>query len=97
MYKIENIYIYIYIYTYIYIYIRYYIIHVCVCMHIHIHHIITVYHSRSYHLCRRAQRIPGSPRESLGPGPSVDLHSAKGGAVETGCSGLHYIIGCFTI
>ena len=25
------------------------------------------------------------------------LRSAKGGAVETGCSGLHYIIGCFTI
>ena len=25
------------------------------------------------------------------------LHSAKGGAVETGCSGLHYIIGCLTI
>ena len=25
------------------------------------------------------------------------LHSAKGGAVETGCSGLHSIIGCFTI
>ena len=25
------------------------------------------------------------------------LHSAKGGAVETGCRGLHYIIGCFTI
>ena len=25
------------------------------------------------------------------------LHSAKGGAVETGCSGLHFIIGCFTI
>ena len=23
--------------------------------------------------------------------------SSKGGAVETGCSGLHYIIGCFTI
>ena len=25
------------------------------------------------------------------------LHSAKGGAAETGCSGLHSIIGCFTI
>ena len=25
------------------------------------------------------------------------LHSAKGGAVETGCSGLHDVIGCFTI
>ena len=25
------------------------------------------------------------------------LHSAKGGAVETGCSGLHYVIGCFII
>ena len=25
------------------------------------------------------------------------LHSAKGGAVETGCSGLHSIIGCFTM
>ena len=23
--------------------------------------------------------------------------SSKGGAVETGCSGLHYIIGCFII
>ena len=23
--------------------------------------------------------------------------SSKGGAVETGCSGLHYIIGCFAI
>ena len=23
------------------------------------------------------------------------LHSAKGGAVETGCIGLHYVIGCF--
>ena len=25
------------------------------------------------------------------------LHSAKGGAVETGCSGLHDVTGCFTI
>ena len=25
------------------------------------------------------------------------LDSAKGGAVETGCSGLHYIVGCFII
>ena len=24
----------------------------------------------------------------------IALHSAKGGAVETGCSGLHYIVGC---
>ena len=27
----------------------------------------------------------------------IVLHSAKGGAVETGCSGLHYIMRCFTI
>ena len=25
------------------------------------------------------------------------LHSAKGGAVEAGCSGLHDVIGCFTM
>ena len=24
-------------------------------------------------------------------------NSSKGGAVETGCSGLHYILGCFTM
>ena len=27
----------------------------------------------------------------------LNQDSAKGGAVETGCSGLHYLIGCFTI
>ena len=26
-----------------------------------------------------------------------DQHSSKGGAVETGCSGLHYVICCFII
>ena len=26
---------------------------------------------------------------------SSSLHSAKGGAVETGCSDLHYVICCF--
>ena len=30
-------------------------------------------------------------------GTTTNLHSAKGGAVETGCSGLHYIIGCFAL
>ena len=28
---------------------------------------------------------------------SDHLHSAKGGAVETGCGDLHYNIGCFTL
>ena len=28
--------------------------------------------------------------------PFESLHSAKGGVVETGCSGLHWIIDCFT-
>ena len=31
------------------------------------------------------------------PPVRAPLHSAKGGAVETGCSGLHYVIGCFTM
>ena len=36
----------------------------------------------------------GLPRAGRCP---PNLHSAKGGAVERGCSGLHYIIGCFII
>ena len=45
---------------------------------------------------RRPRRLP--PRAPLRLGARAGLQdSAKGGAVETGCCGLHYIIGCFTI
>ena len=38
-----------------------------------------------------------SGRHSVDPSRIAKaLHSSKGGAVETGCGGLHYIIGCFT-
>ena len=51
-------------------------------------------------LLRRKFATPGD-KSSLGrrafQEPPASLHSAKGGAVETGCSGLHSIIGCFTI
>ena len=41
---------------------------------------------------RGAAERPASPREALG-----DQDSSKGGAVETGCRGSHYIIGGFII
>ena len=39
----------------------------------------------------------GESRLEEGKAEREVLHSAKGGAVETGCSGLHSIIGDFTI
>ena len=42
----------------------------------------------------RSLHVPPSLRARL---PVLDQDSSKGGAVETGCSGLHYIIGCFII
>ena len=40
-------------------------------------------------VCERANMLPTCER--------VVQDSSKAGAVETGCSGLHYIIGCFII
>ena len=72
-------YIYIYIYTYIYIYIYIYI-HVYTYIYIYIY----VYIYVAWLLLQRHRREEGAGQDS-----------SKGGAVETGCSGLHYIIGCF--
>ena len=44
----------------------------------------------------RASRRRGRPRRPY-PSGAGSQDSSKGGAVETGCSGLHYIVGCVNI
>ena len=87
-----NIYIYIYyiyIYTHMYIYIyKDSLCHPCqACTRLVSTHIIC-----KHTLVRCSFTATWALQSCCGC-----LHSAKGGAVETGCSGLHSIIGCFII
>ena len=87
------------IYIYIYIYVCMY---VCVCMCIYIY----IYIYKKGQLEKGVFGKGGSERERprrascrrhASEVGSDSLHSAKAGAVESGCSGLHHIIGCFSM
>ena len=77
------IYIYIYRCVYVYIYIYMYIC-ICICVYVYVYVCIYIYmYIYIYiYISRAAQQPPRAP----------SLHSAKGGAVETGCSGLYDVI-----
>ena len=58
-------------------------IHTCTYIYIYIYtHIVRSYPSSS----------SSAPRAAWSPRPSRSLHSAEGGAVETGCSDLYDVI-----
>ena len=61
-----------------------------VCIYIYIY--ICIYQAERWEFGVRDVRIRDAQLLLNG-----HLHSAKGGAVETGCSGFHFIIGCFII
>ena len=68
--------------------------YMCVYIHIYIYIYIWINDMNNMQARDRGERMQRRLPHSAARGL---LHSAKGGAVETGCSGLHYIVGCFVI
>ena len=64
-----------------------------VCMYVCMYIYIYIY-TYDTHACPADQDLSCLQEPHAG-GACGRLHSAKGGAVETGCSGSHYITGCF--
>ena len=69
----------------------------CVYIYIYIYIYITRVPQGGKRAAVRSHNLFSRHVKSRVSNPRTVLHSAKGGAVETGCSGLHYIIGCFII
>ena len=84
-----SLYIYIYIlYTYMYICILYTHLYIYIYIHTHTHVCMCIYIYIYIYIYMVRRSISGCSRFQ---------DSTKGGAVETGCSGLRYVIGCFTV
>ena len=91
-----------YVYIYIYIYIHMYTsLYMCIYIYIYIYYFydFTALVVEQFHLPQNTRTfidfmLPSAYFLKLSP---FALHSAKGGTVETGCSGLQAMIGCFTI
>ena len=100
MYACMHVCMYVCMLIYIYIYICICIC-ICICVYIYTYVYIYIYIYTTIHvmLCiiRRAQDPGDQLRGHARPRHHGHLHSAKGGAVETGCNGLHNMRGCFII
>ena len=89
--------VYIYIYIFIFIHARFFSSsHFFLCISIRIIIIINIsFLFKTTYIYMDFSAVVSSLHLRSRSGLSQD--SSKGGAVETGCSGVHYIIGCFTI